>query len=64
MICSQRADSLEQQVGPDYARIVDGVGEVDPNTDEGKKYAAAFESLHKLQIAHAKEGRGALPPPH
>jgi hypothetical protein len=31
-----KADSVERKVGPDYARIVDGLGEVDPSSDEGK----------------------------
>ena len=42
-----KADSLERQVGPDYARIVDGLGEVDPSSDEGKKFTALFDAVHK-----------------
>jgi hypothetical protein len=42
-----KLDSLEQQVGPDYARMMDGLGEVDPNSVEGQKFTAVFESLHK-----------------
>jgi hypothetical protein len=42
-----KAHSLEQQVGPDYARIVDGLGEVDPSSDEGKKFIALFDPVHK-----------------
>ena len=42
-----KADSLERQVGPDYARIVDGLGEVDPSSDEGKKFTALFDPVHK-----------------
>lgn len=39
--------SLEEQVGPDYIRVMDGLGEVDPNSDEGQKFAAIFEPLQK-----------------
>jgi hypothetical protein len=42
-----RIASLEQQVGPDYIRVMDGLGEVDPNSDEGQKFAAIFEPLQK-----------------
>jgi hypothetical protein len=42
-----KADSLEQQVGPDYAKIVDGLGEVDPSSEEGKKFNALFDPLHR-----------------
>ena len=28
-------DSLEQQMGPDYIRVTDGLGDVDPNSAEG-----------------------------
>ncbi len=40
-----KIDSLEQQVGADYRRIMDGVGEVDPNSAEGEKLSAIFEQL-------------------
>ena len=42
-----KVDSLEQQVGPDYRRVMDGLGEVDPNSAEGQKLTAVFEPLHK-----------------
>ena len=42
-----KIDSLEQQVGPDYRRVMDGLGEVDPNSAEGQKLTAVFEPLHK-----------------
>ena len=42
-----KLDSLEQQMGPDYIRVMDGLGEVDPNTSEGEKFTAVFEPLHK-----------------
>jgi hypothetical protein len=42
-----KLDSLEQQVGPHYTRVMDGLGDVDPNSAEGQKFIAVFEPLHK-----------------
>jgi hypothetical protein len=42
-----KIDSLEQQFGPDYRRVMDGLGEVDPRSAEGQKLTAVFEPLHK-----------------
>ena len=42
-----KVDSLERQVGPDYAKLVDGLDEVDPNSAEGKKFAAVFDTLQE-----------------
>jgi len=41
-----KLDSLEHQVGPDYVRVMDGLGELDPNSAESQKLTAVFESLH------------------
>jgi hypothetical protein len=46
-------DSLEQQMGSDYIRVTDGLGEVDPNSAEGQKFSAVFEPLRK----QCREGR-------
>jgi hypothetical protein len=42
-----KVDSLEQQVGPGYRRVMDGLGEVDPNSAEAQKLTAVFEPLHE-----------------
>lgn len=42
-----KADSLSQQVGPDYIKLTDGLDEVDPDSPEGKKFTAVFDTLHK-----------------
>jgi Skp family chaperone for outer membrane proteins len=42
-----KVDSLEQQIGPDYIRVIDGLGEVDPNSMEGQKCTAILDPLHK-----------------
>ena len=42
-----KLDSLEPQMGPDYLRMMDGLGDVDPNSTEGQKFSTLFEPLHK-----------------
>jgi hypothetical protein len=42
-----KIDSLEQQFGPDYRRVMDGLGEVDPNSAEGQKLREVFEPLQE-----------------
>jgi hypothetical protein len=42
-----KADSLAQQIGPEYAKVMDGLEEVDPNSAEGKQYTAIFATLIK-----------------
>jgi hypothetical protein len=42
-----KLDSLEQQMGLDYIRVMDGLGEVDPYSAEGQTFTAMFEPLHK-----------------
>ena len=46
-VLGAKIDSLEQQVGPDYRQIMDGLGEVDPNSAEGQKLNAVFEQLQE-----------------
>ena len=42
-----KAESLVQQMGPDYVKMVEGLDEVDPNSDEGKRFVAVFDALDK-----------------
>ena len=42
-----KADSLAQQIGPEYVKMMEGLDEVDPVSDEGKQFAAVFGSLDK-----------------
>lgn len=44
---AQKADEMGEKLGPDYARIIDGLAEVDPESEEGKALFAAFEPLDK-----------------
>jgi hypothetical protein len=42
-----KADTLAQQIGPEYTKVMDGLEEVDPNSAEGKQYTTAFAALVK-----------------
>jgi hypothetical protein len=42
-----KLDSLEQQMGSDYIRVTDGLGDVDPTSDEGQNFSAVFAPLRK-----------------
>jgi hypothetical protein len=42
-----KAESLVQQMGPEYVKMMEGLDEVDPNSDEGKQFAAVFDPLDK-----------------
>lgn len=42
-----KADSLTQQLGPDYSRIMDGLDDIDPNSAEGKRFTALFEPIYR-----------------
>ena len=42
-----KADTLEQQVGPEYEGIVEGLDRVDPNSAEGQKFVAVFNTLQE-----------------
>jgi uncharacterized iron-regulated protein len=42
-----KADTLEQQVGPEYGGIIEGLDRVDPNSAEGQKFVAVFNTLQE-----------------
>ena len=42
-----KLDELVPQIGPDYKKAMDGLAEVDPNSDEGQKFTAVLEPLHR-----------------
>jgi hypothetical protein len=44
---SEQADALEQKMGPDYAKVMDGLYQVDENSPLGKQIAAALDTLDK-----------------
>ncbi|MGA7011858.1 MAG: hypothetical protein WBZ16_05890 [Pseudolabrys sp.] len=45
---SQQIDALGKQLGPEYAALMDGLQEVDPESEDGKQIGLMFEPLDKL----------------
>jgi hypothetical protein len=44
---SEQGDALEQKLGPDFAKVTDGLGQVDPDSPLGKQITTAFDTLDK-----------------
>jgi hypothetical protein len=42
-----KTDAFEQQIGPEYDKILDGFGHIDFSSDEGQEIAAAFYTLQQ-----------------
>jgi hypothetical protein len=42
---NQQADALTQKVGPDYAKLMASMEEVDPESKDGKELIAIFDAL-------------------
>ena len=45
---SQQIDALGKKLGPEYAALMDGLQELDPESEDGKKIGLMFEPLDKL----------------
>ncbi|MGA8929634.1 MAG: hypothetical protein WB537_07765 [Pseudolabrys sp.] len=45
---SRQIDALGKKLGPEYAALMDGLQEVDPESEDGKKIGLMFEPLDKL----------------
>jgi hypothetical protein len=45
---SLKADELEKQLGPEYAAMVDGIQNVDPESEVGPEIRARIQALDKL----------------
>jgi phage-related minor tail protein len=45
---SQQIDALGKKLGPEYAALMNGLQEVDPESEDGKKIGLMFEPLDKL----------------
>ena len=45
---SQQIDALGKKLGPEYAALMDGLQEVDPESKDGKQIGLMFEPLDKL----------------
>ncbi len=42
-----KADNLERQISPDYTKVTDSLEIIDPNSAEGKQFAALIGTLTK-----------------
>jgi hypothetical protein len=42
-----KADALEQQLGPEYDRVIEGLERIDLNTAEGQEIADVFKALQE-----------------
>ena len=42
---NKQADALAQKLGPDYAKVMAGMEDVDPESKDGKDMIAIFDSL-------------------
>ena len=42
---SQKMDTLQKKLGPEFVALVDGLKDLDPNSPEGKEIVSIMESL-------------------
>ena len=42
-----KSDAFEQQLGPEYDKVLDGLDQIDLSSDEGQQIAEVFGSLQK-----------------
>jgi hypothetical protein len=45
---AEQVDALGKKLGPEYAALMDGLQEVDPESEDGKQIGLMFEPLDKL----------------
>ena len=45
---SQQIDALGKKLGPEYAALMDGLEDVDPESEDGKQIGLMFQPLDKL----------------
>ena len=45
---SVKADELGKQLGPEYAALMDGIGDVDPESEVGLEIRSTIQELDKL----------------
>lgn len=67
---SKQADAFVSKLGPEYAKVMNGLQQVDPNSSEGKEFISMISGLDKLctgtaqtQPAQASEPAPPQPPP-
>ena len=45
---SQKMDELGKKLGPEYVALMDGLQEMDPNSQDGQEIGSTLEALDKL----------------
>jgi hypothetical protein len=67
---SKQADAFVSKLGPEYAKVMNGLQQVDPNSSEGKEFISMISGLDKLctstaqaQPPEASEPAPPQPPP-
>jgi hypothetical protein len=45
---SKQADALSEKIGPEYAKLMDGLEQIDPDSAEGKQFTALLAPLDNL----------------
>jgi hypothetical protein len=45
---SLKADELGKKLGPEYTALMDGIQDVDPESEEGQEIGLAIQALDKL----------------
>jgi|SRR5271155_4567587 len=46
-VLTAKANGFLEQIGPEYVKMMEGLDEVDPDSAEGKQFAAVFGALDK-----------------
>jgi hypothetical protein len=61
---NKKADAFVSKLGPEYAKVMNGLQQIDPNSSEGKEFISAISGLDKLctDTAQAPPAPSAEPP--
>ena len=60
---SKQADAFVGKLGPEYAKVMNGLQQVDPNSSEGKEFVSTISGLDKLCTGTAEAQPAQAPPP-
>jgi hypothetical protein len=59
----KQADAFVSKLGPEYAKVMNGLQQVDPNSSEGKEFISMISGLDKLCTGTAEAPPAKAPPP-
>ena len=59
---SKQADAFVSKLGPEYAKVMNGLQQVDPNSSEGKEFISMISGLDKLCTGTAQAEPAEAPP--